>query len=192
VRGTARRLALALLLALAGAGAFAQPAPAPVRFDPAHTRFGFELRTRWGQRIAGEFPRYAGELLRLPDGRRQVRIELDARAVRIRRSARWSAVARGAAFFDAERSPQLEFLSAPFADELLHQGGALPGMLSLRGRRRAETIVLEPAACARPGVDCDLIGRGTLSRADYGMDGWAFVLGDRVRLQLRVRLQEAP
>ena len=37
----------------------AQQSPAPanggeaVGFDPDHTRFGFELRTRWGQRKAG-------------------------------------------------------------------------------------------------------------------------------------------
>ena len=40
----------------------ALPEPVPTTssgtFDPHHTRFGFELRTRWGQRVSGQFPQY--------------------------------------------------------------------------------------------------------------------------------------
>ena len=46
-------------------------AVAPVGFDTVHTRFGFELRTRWGQRVHGTFPRHDGALHTLPDGRLQ-------------------------------------------------------------------------------------------------------------------------
>jgi len=186
----ARRLAT--LLALAVLAASAQETPPARRFDPAHTRFGFELRTRWGQRILGAFPRHAGEVLTLPDGRLQVRIALDAGAVTVEDSRRWSALARGEAFFDAARSPRIDFLSEPFSHELLYTGGPLRGMLTLRGRRRFETFMLDPGHCQRPGLDCDLTGRGLIHRAHYGMDGWTFVLSDRVRLDLRVRVLEAP
>ncbi len=31
-------------------------------FDSAHSRFGFELRTRWGMKLEGVFPRHEGEV----------------------------------------------------------------------------------------------------------------------------------
>lgn len=72
-------------------------------FDPAHTGFGFELRTRWGQRVVGSFPRYEGEVIRLADGKRQVRIQWSAAAVEVEGPARYTAMARGPGFFDAAR-----------------------------------------------------------------------------------------
>ena len=39
--------------------------------------------------------------------------------------------------------------------------------------------------------DCDVVASGSISRDDYGLDGWQFALMDRVRFNLRVRLVEA-
>lgn len=177
--------------ALASAPARASQAPA-VRssgFDPAHTRFGFELRTRWGQRVEGQFPRYEGEVSVLADGRHQVRIALATGAVEVAGSQRYTEIARGRRFFDSTRYPQIEFLSEPHSGELVSTGGRLRGRLTLHGVSRMETFVLAPAVCARPGLDCDVVAYGSVSRDDYRLDGWRLALADRVRFTLRVRLR---
>ncbi|WP_386759680.1 YceI family protein [Lysobacter cavernae] len=189
-----RRSARILLCALLAWAALAAPATAQQAttesFDPLHTRFGFELRTRWGQRVAGDFPDYAGELTVLPDGRHQVRIVLATAAVQVADSARYTELARGPRFFDSARYPRIEFLSEPHHADVVDRGGRLRGKLSMHGVSRMETFVLAPAACARPGKDCDVLATGSISRGDYGLDGWQLALIDRVRFTLRVRLLE--
>ena len=189
-------LMLALLAAPAwavAANAVERPLPAgaiATGFDPDHTRFGFELRTRWGQRVAGTFPRYDGELVELPDGRQQVRIRLATAAVEVGGSPRYTDLARGARFFDAQHHPLVEFVSDPHPPALARTGGPLRGQLTMRGVSRTETFMLEPSDCARPGRDCDAVASGSVDRGDYALDDWRFVLGDTVRFQLRVRLQQ--
>ncbi|RPE80060.1 YceI family protein [Vulcaniibacterium tengchongense] len=188
-----RDLLLCAALALPGLASADSAQPAPVQgFDPAHTRFGFELRTRWGQKVAGDFPRYEGEVETLPDGRRTVRIRLATGAVRVGDSERHTRLARGPRFFDAERYPLIEFVSEPHPYALVQDGGRLRGKLTMHGVSRIETFVIDPAGCARPGRDCDVVARGSVSRADYGLDGWQFALLDRVRFTLRVRLRPEP
>lgn len=157
-------------------------------FDPLHTRFSFELRTRWGQKVAGEFPRYDGEVNVLADGRHQVRIRLATGAVVVGDSERYTRMARGERFFAAERYPYIEFLSEPHPADLVRTGGVLRGRLTLHGISRMESFVLAPGACARPGEDCDAVAHGSVSRDDYALDGWQFALGDRVRFTMQVRL----
>lgn len=175
-------LLLALLLPQA-------PARAGV-FDPEHTRFDFQLRTRWGQRVAGRFPRYEGDVQVLGDGRHRVRVVLLTSAVDVARSPRYTAMARGERFFDAARHPRIVFESDAYAPELLARGGTLRGRLQLHGVERVEAFQLEPATCARPGRDCDIVARGSVQRDAYGMDAMGFALGRRVDFTLRVRLLE--
>ncbi|MEH6414578.1 YceI family protein [Pseudomonas sp. CGJS7] len=163
--------------------------PPPQGFDPEHTRFSFELRTRWGQKISGDFPRYDGEVTTLADGRHQVRIRLATAAVTVGESERYARMARGERFFNAPRYPFIEFLSEPHPADLVRTGGALRGRLTLHGVSRMETFILTPAACAKPGEECDAIAHGSVSRDDYNLDGWQLALGDRVRFTMQVRLQ---
>ena len=156
-------------------------------FDPFYTRFGFELRTRWGQKVEGTFPSYEGEVAVLPDGRHQVRIALATGAVKVGDSKRYTELARGRRFFDSARYPRIEFLSEPHPADLVHIGGKLRGRLTLHGVSRMETFVLAPSTCSRPGKDCDVLAYGSVSRDDYGLDGWNLALGDRVRFTMRVR-----
>lgn len=157
------------------------------QFDPAHTAFSFQLRTRWGQRVEGTFPRYDGAVEPLADGQRRVRVTLMTGAVEVAGSPRYTQLARGPRFFDAARHPQLTFVSAPFAPALLEQGGPLAGTLTLHGVSRAEVFEVEPAACAQPGRECDVVAHGTVQRDHYGLDGLQVLLGNRVHFRLRVR-----
>lgn len=155
--------------------------------DPAASGIGFTLKTRWGQTLAGDFPRYDGEIATLPDGRHQVRLSLSARDVEIKGSNRFTKLTRGDGFFDAERFPRVEYVSDPYPAALTRDGGDLGGLLTIRGVQRREVFTIRPAVCDRPGVECDVIASGSIDRNDYGVDRWGFALSSRVVFTMRVR-----
>ena len=159
------------------------------QIDAARSSVGFELRTRWGQRVAGDFSRYQGTVTTLPDGRHQVQLSLSTAALEVADSEYYTAMARGPQFFDAERYPYIDFLSEPHRPALVHDGGTLRGKLTLHGVTRTESFILHPSECARPGLDCDVVATGTIDRTDYGLGGYRLALSDRVRFTMRVRLK---
>ncbi len=178
---TAGLLAAGLLLAAPRARAQA--------FDPVHTRIGFELYTRWGRRLEGRFPRYEGAVRSLPDGRQQVSMRLSTADVEILGHPRYGEFARGHRFFDARRHPWISFTSDPYPPSLLREGGRLSGLLRIHGVGQHESFTVEPAACARPALACDLVAHGSVRREDYGMDDWPWAVRARVRFELRLRLR---
>lgn len=175
----------ALLLALACIA----PARA-LEIDTVHSRIGFKLKTRWGQALEGRFPVYRGEVETLADGRHRVRLVLSTRAVEIVGRPGYTRLTRGSGFFDAERFPEVAFVSLPYAGQLTRDGGRMVGMLTIRDVARQETFRIEPSACARPGLDCDVVASGDVLRSDYGLDRWGIALADEVRFSLRIRTRE--
>ncbi len=169
----------------------AQPPQHVLAVDTARSHFGFEIRTRLGQRIEGVFPRFEGRVDVLPDGRHQVHLRMFSRYVEIPGKARYTGWMRGEEFFDADRYPVVEFDSLPYWPELVNKGGGIEGRLILRGVSHPEVLQVEPAACPRAGYDCDVVSRGTVQRGRYGMDSWQLALSDRVTFVLRARLTEA-
>lgn len=159
-------------------------------FDQMRSSIGFELQTRWGQRLQGVFPDYHGHVETLPDGRHRVSITLRTASVEIVDHPGYTGFSRGDGFFDAARYPEIRFVSDPYPVVLLRSGGALHGVLEMHGvsRRQAFVIVPAPADCARPAYDCDLQVAGSIRRGDYGIDAWQIAVRDRVRFVLRVRL----
>lgn len=157
--------------------------------DMQRSQFGFEIRTRFGQRISGVFRRVEGDILVLPDGRHQVRLVMYADQVETPGKPRYTAWMRGEDFFDAARYPQVQFDSLPYLPGLVQTGGSITGTLTLRGVSHLETLRVAPAECDRPGYDCDVVSRGTLLRGRYGMNKWQVALGDKVTLLLRTRTQ---
>jgi polyisoprenoid-binding protein YceI len=128
----------------------------------------------------------------LADGRRQVRIRVATTSVEVNGPERYTRFARSERFLDAARHPWMEFQSEPYSGDLVRAGGPLRGTLNLRGIARQETFVLAPSDCPRPALDCDVVGQGTISRAQYGLESWRWALTDAVRFNLRVRLQAVP
>lgn len=185
-------VSLAGLLAMLAAGAADATAQQRVGgLDPEHTRFRFEMRTRWGQRVLGEFPAFEGEVLSLPGDQRQVRIRLRADQVVVAGSPHYTRIARSEGFFDAARHPLVEFVSDPHPAGLVQDGGPLRGRLSMHGITREETFEVKPGSCARPGLDCPVMAAGTVDRRHYGLDGYRVVLGHQVRFALQLQLRAA-
>lgn len=182
------RIALVLLLGLLAPTGAARPAPAidvgALALDTVAT---FQVRTRWGQRVSGAFPDTHAVVEVLPDGRHRVRVDIATGAAEVAGSSRYTRLARGPRFFDAERHPRATFVSAPFEPALLDRGGVLPGTLTLRGVSREATFEIEPAGCDAPGRACDVVAHGTVERDDYGLDGLPMLLGNRVHFSLRAR-----
>lgn len=183
-------MALLLLQPWPWASATDAPVAAEQQMDAARSRVGFQLRTRWGQRVDGRLPVLEGERRVLADGRHQVRMVLDATGVQVEESDRLDAMARGEAFFDSDHHPRIVFLSDPYPAALLQAGGEVHGWLQIRGVRRPEVFVLAPATCAAPGIRCPVLARGSITRRDYGMDGFRLALAARVQFALSLWLQE--
>jgi polyisoprenoid-binding protein YceI len=180
------RLAALVLGALLSAPVLAQGRN---DFDPANTRLGFELRTRWGQVLDGVFRQYEGSVEHLPDGRQQVRLRMYTRDVEITDHPRYSDWARSEKFFDADRYPVVTFTSKPYDPMLLYDGGKLEGELSIKGISRPRSLDVAPATCQRPAVGCDVVATGAVRRSDYDMDDWMLAVSDRVVFVLRARIR---
>jgi len=159
--------------------------------DPVASHIGFTLKTRWGQSLEGRFPDARGEVVELPDGRHQVRLQLTTRSVEIVNHASYTRLTRGSGFFDVAQYPLVEFVSDVYSPELLRRGGPLSGTLTIRNVHRREVFTITPTVCAQPAHACDVVASGSIHRGDYGMDRWNFALSDKVRFLLRVRVRES-
>jgi len=91
--------------------------PRTLQLDVVRSQIGFEVRTRFGQRIEGVFPRFEGRIEVLSDGRHQVHLKMFTRTVEIPGKDRYTGWMRGPEFFDAGRYPFVEFDSLPYWPE---------------------------------------------------------------------------
>ncbi len=148
------------------------------------------MTTRWGQALRGSFPRYRGEVVERPDGRHQVRLQLETATVEILGHPAYTRYARGSGFFDADDWPHVTFVSDPYAPAMLQEGGKLTGELRIRGVRRREVFHIQPATCAHPGLDCDVVATGTVQRGNYGMTRWNFALAGDVLFEMHIRIRK--
>ena len=143
---------LALLALLAGACAQAQPplrAAGPtqtVAIDTQRSLLGFEIRTRYGQRLTGRFPVFSGQVQTLADGRHQVSLVIDARSAEVSGHRRYTGWLRGAEFFDVQHHPQILLSSQPHPADTALAGGDVEGELTLRGIRGPIRMRVMPAA----------------------------------------------
>lgn len=177
----------ALLLAAGTAGSATAEA---ADIDPAHTRIGFTLKTRWGQGLQGRFPRFDGRIETLDNGRHRVHLRMSAREVEIVGHPNYTGMTRGEGFFEADRFPDVEFVSDPYVPALIADGGKLTGELTIRDVTRRETFIILKSECARPAYDCDVLASGSVRRTDYGVDRWILAVSDHVRFVLRLRVRE--
>ena len=176
---------LAGLMALAMTARAATPEP----IDPAGSRAGITVDLRVAGKVDGRFGRVEGELQPAGDGRWQVQARIDANALELDGPAWMQRSTRSPRFLDVERHPRIEFVSVPFARDLLRDGGELAGELSLRGRKRPVTFHVRPTECAAPGHDCPIRVHGIVSRRAFGMVSQRLWLRDEVGFDFQVRLR---
>jgi polyisoprenoid-binding protein YceI len=157
------------------------------RIDPAASSAQFRVRLLAILPMSGTFDAVHGRIGFDPDTR-QVRVdaELDSAAVRMRNESH-AAWARSDEFFDAANHPRIAFRSAPFAQDLLREGGRIEGELTLRGITRPVGFRVEAGTCD-PARDrrCTLEVSGQVRRSDFGMAARAATVSDWVSLRLRV------
>lgn len=159
--------------------------------DSAQSQAGFALRALWVKRIDGDFTRVEGVIE--PDrdrGRFGVDVRIAAASVRMDKTehADW---ARGPDCFDAARHPWIQFRAAAVPERVLHDGGDVPGELTLRGITRKVSFTVAPSECPRPGIGCPVRARGEVQRSEFGMEARRFLLGNRVRLSFEILVHDS-
>lgn len=159
--------------------------------DKSRSQAGFSLRALLVKRIDGGFTGVEGSVTRDPaSGRVGVDVRIDANSVTMDRQS-YADWARSDDFFAAAAHPWIQFRADNIPERLLREGGSSQGLLTLRGITRPVQLVIEAAACPRPGLDCSVHASGEVKRSEFGMDARRVVLSDKVELQFSVRLLAA-
>ena len=162
------------------------------RFDPAASHASFTVHTCWLSAMIGRFDAPEGTLELLPDGRLQVQISLRAASVTFPDSERTTRWTRSDAFFDVAHYPVIRYRSEPFSPTRLSAGGALDGLLELRGVSKQVRFVLAKSECAQPGAACPIHAVGRISRRAFGMTRMLWLVRDDVEFAFDARLQAQP
>jgi len=171
--------------------AFAARADAPQTWPISSQRsfVQFSVRTLWFTHQRGRFDAVYGQLQRSEADRDVVDAWIDAASLQMD-DADALEQARGPGFFDVAQYPRIHFVSSPFADTLLRDGGTLEGILDLHGERRWVQFTLLPSSCAtQPPTPTTSSGRARSRRA-FGMRAHRALLSDKVALDLDIVLGE--
>lgn len=159
--------------------------------DSARSHAEFSVRVLWMVDVEGQFGNLHGNVrIDRATGQAIVDARIDANAVRMRRPGTENWV-KSDEFFHVAKYPEMRFLSAPFPLERLSDGGPLPGSLSLRGYKGDIVFTVQPATCARPAFDCDVVAAGSIRRSVFGMRSRKGTLSDKVELDLSIRVVES-
>jgi polyisoprenoid-binding protein YceI len=160
--------------------------------DPTRSHAEFEVRLMWLVGVRGEFGTVHGTVtLDRLTGTAEVeaRIATDELHMHSRAYEAW---AKSAEFFDSVHFPEIAFASAPFPLERLLHGGALDGVLTVRGKSRPVRSEIGAPSCADPLAGaCPMQADASIRRSDFDMRTRSATLADRVRLRLAVYVRPA-
>jgi polyisoprenoid-binding protein YceI len=180
---------LVLLIGSGSMAAQASPAVASLAIDPARSSARFVVHMRIRMKAEGQMKAAGGELRGSAAHGWRVLMKVDGRSLRFDGPIWMDRITRSDAFLAVARYPAIRFESEPFADAILHAGGALHGQLTLRGLTRPVSFQMLPSPCARIGRDCDIQVQGTISRHAFGMNAHRALVKDDVDFHMRVRLR---
>ena len=175
---------VAALLASGGAraGRFA--------IDPVHTRVAFQVSHAGFSWPVGSFSGASGVLDFDPADWSKAHVEVRVPIATLQLGDdKWQRKILDPTFFDAEKFPEARFVSTKVeprgADE-----AEVTGELTLHGVTKTVTLHVKLNKLARHPLTfrrtAGFSATGTLSRRDFGIDNWAKVVGDEVRLILEV------
>ncbi len=185
---------LLLCLALACLGAHAQaPRHEILQLDATRSQAGFTVKVLWLFGVSGDFGAVRGDL-DIDRFRGTARVDARIRTDDLHmRSARYERWAKSEEFFDAEQYPQIHFVSDDFPLVRLRNGGALEGLLTLRGVSAPMRFSVQPSDCTQPLAGaCAVLAEGSIERSVFGMHTRRGALSDKVALRLRIFVIPAP
>lgn len=183
------RAAWALLFLVASA---LPPNAKATVIDSARSRASFTIHPRLPIPSHGRFESVSGFLKPTAKDLWNVEVQVDARKLGFKGPQWLARMARSEDFLDADKHPEIKFVSAPFSKTLLEQGGVLQGKLFLRGQQRSVGFFIEKSTCTNAGIGCDLVVNGSVLRKEFGMNAYRFSIKDNVDFEFRIRLLVEP
>ena len=161
-----------------------------LKFDRAHSSAAFSVKVLWMFAVEGHFGNVSGTVsIDHVHGQATVDARINATEVTMRRDGAIDWV-KSAEFFDVEHFPEIHFRSEPFPIARLHDGGTLPGALTLRGVTHAIVFDMQPSNCPRAAIDCPVEAAGSVRRSEFGMQTRRATLSDKVELSFSIRMTD--
>ena len=158
--------------------------------DPVHTRIAFQVSHAGFSWPVGSFSGASGVLDFDQADWKNSRVEVKFPVSSLDLGdADWQGKILDPTFFDAKRFPEARFVSTR-VEPTGTDTADVSGELSLHGVTRPVLLHVKLNALARHPMTfrrtAGFSATGTLSRKEFGMDHWAKVVGDEVRLILEV------
>lgn len=171
--------------------------------DAAHSSIGFSVRHVMVSNVKGAFGKFTASVDGSPTdpGSAKISATIEVASVDTRDAARDGHL-RSADFFDAEKFPQMTFVSTK-VEKTSETTAKVTGDLTIRGVKRPVVLDVEYTAPVKSMQGKTVIGAsatGKVSRKDFGvswsksLDGGGVVVGDDVKIQLDLELglKDAP
>lgn len=169
--------------------------------DPGHSAVGFSVRHLMITNVRGEFEKFRGEITYDPDRPEATRIEatIDVASLNTREQKR-DADLRSALFFDADKHPQMTFVSK--SARAVGDGNLeVTGDLTIRGTTREVVLSVHDISAVqvdmRKNPRMGATAQTKIKRSDFGMtwnaalETGGVVVGDVVTITLEASLVKA-
>lgn len=189
-------LATALLLPAAAVPAEAAQPPPAWKLDPVHTRVMFAVSHAGFSKAIGTVSGSDGGLLFDPGDWAGARLVVEVPMTRIDLGdADWNRAALAGNLLDGSQFPTARFVSTTVVPRDLEHAEVC-GDLTLHGITRPLCMEVSVNAIERHPMPPFRLTAGfsataTLSRSDYGVDGWSSMIGDDVELRIEAEATRA-
>jgi len=184
------RLGVLLLLLCAGLSP-ASAADKTYRLDPVHTRVLFAVEHAGFSNALGTVSGSSGQLRFDPDDWSTARLEVSVPLQRLDLGdEKWNQAVRASNLLDTERFPTATFVSTRI-EPIDPRHASVHGNLTLHGISKEVKLDVTLNALKRHPLPpfrrtVGFSATTTLSRAEFGIDAWKSLIGDRVELRLEV------
>ena len=181
----------ALLLLFPAAMPPASAAEAVYRLDPVHTRVLFAVEHAGFSKALGTVSGSTGQLRFDPDDWSTASLEVSVPLQRLDLGdEKWNRAVRAGNLLDTGRFPVATFISTRI-EPIDARHASVYGTLALHGVSKEVKLDVTLNALKRHPLPpfrrtAGFSATATLSRADFGIDAWKSVIGDRVELRLEV------
>lgn len=169
----------------------ATAASATYQLDPVHTRVMFAVEHAGFSKALGTVSGSSGQLQFDPDDWSTARLEVSVPLQRLDLGEeKWNQAVRAGNLLDTLRFPTATFISTRI-EPVDSRHASVYGTLTLHGISQEAKLDVTLNALKRHPLPpfrrtVGFSATATLSRADFGIDAWKSLIGDRVELRLEV------